>query len=115
LKPFFALALLVLAGCAQDRYHWNLSHASFAPSARRLPEGERQEIVRLVSQATTETLLRVGQSYYQYEHGDNIMQAVTGYHDHRLTMFSLTKTGGHWVIIDHEDASMKFSNVYTSD
>ena len=43
------------------------------------------------------------------------MQAVTGYHDHRLTMFSLTKTGGHWVIIDHEDASMKFSTVYTSD
>ena len=115
MKPLFAFVLLALAGCAQDRYHWNLSHAAFAPSARRLPETERQEIVRLVSQATTETLLRVGQSYYEYEHGDNIMNAVTGYHDHRLTMFSLTKTGGHWVILDHEDASIKFSSVYTSD
>jgi hypothetical protein len=115
LKPLVALALLVLAGCAQDRYHWNLSHAAFAPSARRLPDSERQEIVRLVSQATTETLLRVGQSYYEYKRGDNIMNAVTGYHDHRLTMFSLTKTGGHWVLLDHEDASIKSSTVYTSD
>ena len=107
------MALLALAGCAQDRYQWNLSHAAFAPSARRLPESERQEIVRLVSHATTETLLRVGRSYY--ERGSNIMNAVTGYRDHRVTMFTLTKTGGHWVIIDHEDASIKFSSVYTSD
>ena len=41
------MALLALAGCAQDRYQWNLSHAAFAPSARRLPESEREEIVRL--------------------------------------------------------------------
>ena len=50
------MALLALAGCAQDRYQWNLSHAAFASSARRLPESERQEIVRLVSHATTERL-----------------------------------------------------------
>jgi non-ribosomal peptide synthetase component F len=113
LKPLFALVFLTLAGCAQDPYHWNLSHAAFAPSVRRLPEGERQEIVRLVSHATTEPLLRVGRSNYQQ--GVNIMQAVTGYHDHRVTMFTLTKTGGHWVIIDHEDSSVRLSNVYTSD
>jgi hypothetical protein len=113
LKPLFALVLLAPAGCAQDRYHWNLSYAAFASSARRLPQGEREEIVRLVSQATTETLLRVGRSYY--ERGDNIMNAVTGYHDHRVTMFILTNVGRHWVIIDHEDASIKFGNVYTTD
>ena len=93
MKPLFAMALLALAGCAQDRYQWNLSHAAFASSARRLPESERQEIVRLVSHATTETLLRVGQS--DYERGVIIMNAVTGFHDHRVTMFYLTKTGGH--------------------
>jgi len=112
-KPLFAFVLLVLASCAPDRYHWNLSHAVFAPSARRLPETERQEIVRLVSQATTEPLLRVGRSYY--ERGSNIMNAVTGYHDHHVTRFSLTKTSGHWVIIDHEDASQKLGITYTSD
>ena len=113
MKPLFALVLLTLAGWAQDRYQWNLSHAAFASSARRLPQGECEEIVRLVSQATTAPLLRVGQSYYQ--RGDNIMQAVTGYHDHRVTMFTLTKPGEHWVFIDHEDASIKFGTIYTSD
>lgn len=113
LKPLFAFVLLALAGCAQDRYHWNLSHAAFAPSARGLPAAERQEIVRLVSQATTETLLRVGRSYY--ERGSNIMNAVTGYHDHRVTRFSLTKTGGRWVIIDQEDTSIKSGTIYTTD
>jgi hypothetical protein len=115
MKLLFAFVVLALAGCAQDRYHWNLSHAAFAPSARRLPETERQEIVRLVSDATTEPLLRVGQSYYQYERRDNIMQAVAGYHDHRATMFSFTKPDRHWVILDREDASIKFSTIYTSD
>jgi hypothetical protein len=113
MKPLFALILPALAGCAQDRYHWNLSHAAFAPSARRLPESERQEIVRLVSHATTETLLRVGRSYP--ERGSNIMNAVTGYRDHRVTRFTLTNVAGHWVIIDHEDSSVRLSNVYTSD
>jgi hypothetical protein len=113
-KPLFAFVLLALAGCAQDRYHWNLSHAAFAPSARRLPESERQEIVRLVSDATTETLLRVGRSHYQRE-SDLIMQAVTGYRDHRVTKFTLTKDAGHWVIIDHEDVPMTTGTLYTAD
>lgn len=105
----------MLAGCAQDRYHWNLSHAAFAPSARRLPEIERQEIVRLVSEATTEPLLRVGQSYYERKHGDNIMNAVTGYHDHRVTQFSLTKPDKHWVILLSEDLSVASGTLYTQD
>ena len=107
------MALLALAGCAQDRYQWNLSHAAFASSARRLPESERQEIVRLVSHATTETLLRVGRSYY--ERGSNIMNAVTGYRDHRVTRFTLTKVAGDWVIIDQEDVPMTTGTLYTAD
>jgi len=113
MKPLFAMALLALAGCAQDRYQWNPSHAAFASSARRLPESERQEIVRLVSHATTETLLRVGRSHP--ERGSNIMNALTGYRDHRVTRFTLTKVAGHWVIIDHEDVPMTSGTVYTAD
>ncbi len=111
MKPLFAMALLALAGCAQDRYQWNLSHAAFASSARRLPESERQEIVRLVSHATTETLLRVGRSHP--ERGSNIMNALTGYRDLRVTRFTLTKVAGHWVIIDHEDVPMTSGTVCT--
>ena len=108
------MALLALAGCAQDRYQWNLSHAAFASSARHLPESERQEIVRLVSHATTETLLRVGRSYP--ERGSNIMNAVTGYRDHRVTRFTLTKrVAGDWVIIDQEDVPMTTGTLYTAD
>jgi hypothetical protein len=105
--------LLALADCAQDRYQWNLAHAGFASSARRLPETERQEIVRLVTQATTETLLRVGQSYG--ERGSNVMHAITGYRDDRVTVFDLKRVAGHWVIYDHGDASMTLSTVFTTD
>jgi hypothetical protein len=93
LKPLIAIVLLALAGCAHDRYQWNLSHAAFASSARRLPESERQEIVRLVSHATTEKLLRVGRSYP--ERGSNIMNAVTGYRDHRDALAVFGKNVRH--------------------
>ena len=91
-----------------------ISRTPLLPRARAaLPESEREEIVRLVSHATTETLLRVGRSYP--ERGSNIMNAVTGYRDHRVTRFILTNVAGHWVIIDHEDVPMTSGTVYTAD
>ncbi len=69
--------------------------------------------MRLVSHATTETLLRVGRSYP--ERGSNIMNALTGYRDHGVTRFTLTKVAGHWVIIDHEDVAITSGTVYTAD
>jgi hypothetical protein len=58
----FLSAILVLVGCATDRYRWTLAHAYMSPRARQLPRAELEEIVWLVSHAWDEAIIGVGQA-----------------------------------------------------
>src|SRR6266478_5395693 len=73
-------AVVLVVGCATDRYRWNLAHAYMSPRARQLPRAELEEIVWLVSHAWDETIVGVGQSC-----GDppDTMHVVARYGDYR--------------------------------
>jgi hypothetical protein len=103
------VALLVLSGCPADRFRWNFAHAYLSPRARQLPRAELEEIIRLVSYATPEIIIGVGQSCT--ERGLDEMHVVTGYTNDRVTVFDLKKSGGKWRIVDRGDASPSLSTV----
>jgi len=105
-----AVALLVLSGCAVDRYHWNLTHAYVLPKARQLPRADLEGIIRLASYATPEAIIGIGQSCSDCRLDE--IHVVTGYTNDRVTVFDLKKSGGKWHIVDHGDGSPSLSTVW---
>jgi len=105
-----AAALLALSGCAADRYHWNLTHAYVSPKARELPPADLEGIIRLVSYATPEPIIGIGQSCS--ERSLDEIHVVTGYTNDRVTVFDLKRSGGKWRIVDHGDGSPSLSTVW---
>ena len=108
MKPriFLSAAVAVLASCAEDRYHWNLTHAYITPWTH-LSSADQDAIVRLISYrdqmpiigitqhrpsndgATTSVFTgKVNQLTYSYWHG-----------------YDLKKENGVWRITFHGDAS----------
>jgi len=104
------IALFVLNGCVAERYRWSLTHAYISPRARQLPRKDLEEIMRIVSYATTESIIGVGQSCT--ERSLDEMHVVTGYTNDRVTVFDLKKSGGKWRIIDQGDGSPSLSTVW---
>ena len=103
----FAL-LLLLTGCATDRYHWSIANAYFSPVAGKLPRAELEEIVWLVSHSWGDTIIAVGQAC-----GDkpDEFHAVARYNDYRVMVFDLKKVAGHWKITDRGDGSPFLSTI----
>jgi|tagenome__1003787_1003787.scaffolds.fasta_scaffold20835584_2 hypothetical protein len=97
-----AVASLLLVGCAADRARWSLAHAYLAPSAKRLPRAELEEIIGLVSRAWGEPIVGIGQSCGE---PTNIMHVVARYGDYRTMVFDFRKISGHWRIIDRGDGT----------
>ena len=44
------LAVFTLAGCADQRYQWNLAHQHLSPKVQKMPEADVRTITRLVSE-----------------------------------------------------------------
>ena len=105
----FAAALILLTGCATDRYRWGLAHAYMSPRARQLPHAELEEIVSLVSHAWSDTIIAVGGSCSE---GPNQMHAVARYTDYEVMVFDLKKVSGHWRIVDHGEGTPTISTAW---
>jgi hypothetical protein len=105
----FAAAVLILAGCATNRYRWSLAHAYMSPRARQLPLAKREEVVWLVSHAWDEPIVGVGQAC-----GDppDTMHVVARYGDYRTMVFDLKRVSGHWRIVDSGDGTPTISSVW---
>ena len=103
------LAVLLLSGCATDRAHWSLAHAYMSPRARQLPRAELEEIVSLVSNAWSDTIVGVGQAC-----GDppDTMHVVASYGEYRTMVFDLKKVSGHWRIVDRGDGTPTLSTTW---
>ena len=97
-----AFAFLLLVGCAADRTRWSLAHSYLAPSAKRLPRAELEEIIGLVSHAWVEPIVGVGQSCGE---PPNIMHVVARYGDYRTMVFDFKKIAGRWRIVDRGDGT----------
>jgi hypothetical protein len=105
----FAAVVLMLAGCATDRYRWSLAHAYISPRGRQLPRTELEEIVWLVSHAWDESIVGVGQSCGE---PPDTMHVVAKYGDYRTMVFDLKRVSGHWRIVDHGDGTPFISTAW---
>jgi hypothetical protein len=105
-----AVTLWIVVGCAADRYQWNLTHAYLSPRAKQLPPADLKEIIHLISSATPEIIVGIGQSCD--ERGLDSIHVVTGYTNERVTVFDLKKLNGKWRIIDHDDGSPFLSTIW---
>jgi hypothetical protein len=105
----FLSAILVLVGCATDRYRWTLAHAYMSPRARQLPRAELEEIVWLVSHAWDEAIVGVGQACGE---PPDTMHVVARYGDYRTMVFDLKRVSGHWRIVDHGDGTPFISTAW---
>jgi hypothetical protein len=102
-------AFLLAASCATDRARWSLAHAYISPRARELPRAELEEIISLVSQSWSETIVGVGQAC-----GDSrdTMHVVASYGEYRTMVFDLKKVSGHWRIVDRGDGTPTLSTTW---
>jgi hypothetical protein len=95
----FGLVLL-LSGCAADRYEWNLTHQRLMPNASKLPRADIEEITRLVSEKSLQPILGIARRRSGPHAGE--VAVVTAYpsrnypEDHGA--YWLRKEGGHWHI-----------------
>src|SRR6266496_650141 len=61
-RAVLSAAVVLLIGCASDRFEWSMAHLDLSPRARKLPRPELEQIVKLVVNASSSTVLAVGQS-----------------------------------------------------
>jgi hypothetical protein len=107
-----AILLLALCGCAEDRYRWSLSHARISPKARQLPQSDLEEIIRIITAASSNVIIGVGQSCTERTLDE--MHVVTEYSEDRVMVYDLKKTDGRWKITDHGDGDPLLSTVWIS-
>jgi len=101
MKRALALAIIVtFAGCAADRYRWNLAHEHLMPNASKLPRADIEEITRLVSAKSLQPILGISLQRSGRRAGE--VTVVTAYpsgtypEDHGA--YWLRKEAGHWRI-----------------
>ena len=96
------VALLLLAACAEDRYRWNLAHATLNPRTP-LPRKDFEEVVRLVSYATDEP---IGAINILCESGRLQADVLTGTTVSTYT-FMLEKRGSTWHITSKSEPEIE--------
>src|ERR1700716_4206746 len=99
MRCLLCIGLLALSSCAEGRYHYAMEHAYLSPRARQLSQTDRAEILRLISQATSETVIGVG--HIGSERTLNEMHVVTYHTENDVTVFDLRKENGKWRIADY--------------
>jgi hypothetical protein len=94
--------VIVLLGCASDRFEWSMAHLDISPHAQKLPRPELEQIVKLVIDATSSTVLAVGQSC---DSKSGVFRVIVDYEPDRYMIYDVKKIGGQWKITHFEDAS----------
>jgi len=102
-------AVVLLIGCASDRFEWSMAHLDLSPRARKLPRPELEQIVKLVVNATSSTVLAVGQSC---DAKSGVFHVVVDYQPDRYMIYDVKKIGGHWKITHFEDASPTLTSLF---
>jgi len=99
ISALLTLVAVVVAGCAEDRYRWNLAHAYVTPWTH-LSQSDLEQIVRLVSHATPQPIR--GITTYRKRGDQNKIHVITAYADNSIadhcTGFEVEKIGGKWRI-----------------
>ncbi|HYR23693.1 MAG TPA: hypothetical protein VEP30_12310 [Chthoniobacterales bacterium] len=102
-------AVVLLIGCASDRYEWSMSHLDLSPRAQKLPRPEVEQIVKLVVDASSSTVIAVGQSC---DGKSDVFHVVVDYRPDRYMVYDVKKIGGRWKITRHEDASPTLTGLF---
>ena len=93
--------LVLLSGCAADRYRWNLAHQHLMPNASKLPAADIEEITRLVSGKSVQPILGIARTRRGPHAGE--VTVVTSYPSGETPddngCYDLRKEGAHWHII----------------
>jgi hypothetical protein len=107
---FVVLAILVLTSCAADRYRWSMAHLSLSPRAKKLPQSELEQIVKLVVNSTgTSIVIGVGMPCGG---PPGVVNVVADYRSDRYMLYKLKKIERQWKIIGNQDASPALTNLF---
>ena len=101
LKPVTIVAIavcLALLGCADQRYRYNVAHQSLSPKIKQLPQADRDEILRLVSEHCAVPIYCI--SWHSRDREVWVAAANSVSMDSsRNGLFELKKEDGHWWIV----------------
>jgi hypothetical protein len=95
-----ALALAFLTGCVFNSYEYNLAHA-YVPPWTQLPKSDIQEIVRVVSRSSTQSIIGIDQGPREKEVGR--VSVYTGNPDGSSPYYwcyTLERSESTWRIVD---------------
>src|SRR5712691_2112407 len=92
------VAVAILTSCAADRYQWSIVHATFSPRAKKLGQTELEEIVKLVVDASSSTVLAIGTPC---RGTSDVINVVVDYESDRVMVYYVKKIGGRWKITGH--------------
>jgi hypothetical protein len=94
--------LLLLAGCAEDRYKWNLSHATVTAHPP-LPRSDVEAIVRVVTRATVNPIFSIVR--VAPKNGREQVSVAAAAPSGPVDSFMLEKVGPEWHIAFHDESS----------
>ena len=89
-------ALLLVSGCAEDRYQWSLTHAGVT-GRPRLPRADLEQIIRAVTRSTLQPVVSVDRT--DSNHVSVIAATSVGY----VEDFELQKVGAEWRITSRKE------------
>ena len=86
------MVAVLLAACAENRYHWNLSHQHLAPNASKPPAADIEELTRLVSERCPRPILGVAYQWEGRRRGEVTLSRHTQVKKHWTTTVLITFT-----------------------
>ena len=86
-----------------------MAHLDVSPRAQKLPRPELEQIVKLVVDATSSTVLAVAQSC---DSKSGVFHVVVDYRPDRYMIYDVKKIGGQWKITHFEDASPTLTSLF---
>ncbi len=115
-RVLMVFAMLGLAGCAENRYRWNLTHAYVTPWTHLSP-ADHDAIVRLISYRDQMPI--IGITHHRPSKDGSTISVFTG-NVNQLTYsyyhgYDLEKENGTWRITFHGDASHTITGLSLSE
>jgi len=104
LRALPVLSILMLTGCAAQRYEWNLAHQHLSPAMENMPEPDIREITRLVSARSVAPIYCMEYTGHNARYPDEVWVIAsdsTTREDSSNGLFRLKKQNGAWHIIDY--------------
>jgi hypothetical protein len=101
-RALAATIIVAFAGCAADRYRWNLAHEHLMPNASKLPRADIEEITRLVSAKSSQSILGISLQRSGRRAGDvTVVPAYpSGNYPDDHGAYWLRRETGHWRIVE---------------